>query len=355
LIDCAVRHEWRSIDDLRPFLPREGRNATDYARDSLPALSEGFATPGTIDAGKADFDAVERNILQAAGDTKAVLIYGQALNLAGMRDGYLAQQLASAANDWTAEEWLARDERLAGSILVATQLPDTAADEVRRCAGNPQMCQVILAGNGIGKPFGHPVYHAIYRAAFEVGRPIAIHAGAAGGLNPAPAGGATINLFTEYHALAAQGLMTHLLSFIAHGVFEKFPGLRLMLLGAGVAWLPAFLWRVDTDFKGVRREVPWVKRLPSDYVRDFVVVGTYPLDGPQGTDGMRKLLDMLPSPTTVVYASGYPSWDRDHAGAVLERVPEEWREEVFSRAAARHFGGGFAGRVDAAPGARREE
>ena len=44
------------------------------------------------------------------------------------------------------------------------------------------------------------------------------------------------------------------------------------LLESGFTWLPAHLWRFDKEWRNLRRLVPWVKRPPSEYVREHVRV-----------------------------------------------------------------------------------
>ena len=59
-----------------------------------------------------------------------------------------------------------------------------------------------------------------------------------------------------------------MLSLVSEGVFERFPDLRVVLIECGFAWLPLLLWRFDKDWKGVWREVPWLKHRPSEYVAE---------------------------------------------------------------------------------------
>ena len=68
----------------------------------------------------------------------------------------------------------------------------------------------------------------------------------------------------------AQAYQAQLLSLIYEGVFGKFPGLKVVLMESGVSWLPAFMWRANKTWKGVRVEVPWVDREPADIMRDHV-------------------------------------------------------------------------------------
>ena len=59
----------------------------------------------------------------------------------------------------------------------------------------------------------------------------------------------------------ATAFQSQLTSLIAEGAFDRFPGLRVVLAGSGFAWLPAWVWRFDKVWRGLRREVPWTTRL----------------------------------------------------------------------------------------------
>ena len=157
----------------------------------------------------------------------------------------------------------------------------------------PGFVQVLLPVRS-RPPLGPQNNHAMFEAAAERSLQVALHAWGRAGKSLTPSGFTTTYL-EDY--LANQPIaQAQLLSFVSEGVFERFPELRVMVTECGFAWLPTLLWRFDKDWKGVWREVPWVKDLPSEYVGRHFCLTTAPAHLPPDESGRAQLLEMLGGP-----------------------------------------------------------
>jgi uncharacterized protein len=343
VVDCDVHHTWPTQEALLPYLeegwqeyvrmPRGQHRPLFGPNDFVNPHGGGGVRQETYpEVGGnpgSDYETMRKQLLDPFDVRRAVLTYNEGLfGLNRLRNPYMATAIARAANDWTIDQWLQRDKRLVGSILVANHLPEEAAAEIRRVGRHPQMGQVIITGNGIGQPLGHPVFYPIYEAATELDLPVAIHSGG-GGFGYQPAAGGLISFYLEYHIMMFQPIQTQILSLISHAVFEKFPKLRILVLEGGVAWVPAFLWRMDADYKGLRREVPWMNRLPSEYFHDHFRLTTQPFELAPNREHMIQILDMFDGKDMLLFATDYPHWDTDDVDYIATRLPKDWMPNIY--------------------------
>jgi len=272
---------------------------------------------------------------------RSVLCLDQSLLAGALPNPNYGLSLARALNEWTAERRLDVDNDLFGLVVTPTQVPEQAATEIRRAGRNPRMVGVLLAGNGLGKPFGHPAYHPIYSAAADLELPLVIHTGTESPPNTAahPTAGGYPSTYAEHYTLRAQPLMTHLMSLVVQGVLETYPGLKVLAVGAGMAWLPSWLWRFDSDFKAYSpRETPWLKSFPSEQVRRQVRVTTYSFRATPDPDVFGRLLAAAPWLAEVLcFASGAPRWDADAPETVAGAFPAAWRNKILHGNAAGLF------------------
>jgi predicted TIM-barrel fold metal-dependent hydrolase len=356
VIDLDVHHEWAAPEELLPYLSQGWKEQySGYPGGKMAPLVPGNhltnpvpGSAGRVDAYPpgggppgSDYELMREQLLEPFRIERAVLGFGSGLAISAIANPYFASEVARAANDWSIDTWLANgDERLYGGMIVATQLPDQAAAEIRRVGGHPRVVDVRLCSNGIGKPFGDPIFHPIYEAASELDLVVALHIGgeAGGGMGISQAASAIPTLYMEHHMLLPHGLITHAVSLIAHGVFEKYPALRVLLVETGVAWLPWFLWRFDTEYRGIRRETPWLRRPPSEYFREHVRVTTQPLEQSPDRDQLIELLALVDAQELLCFSSDYPHWDTDELSWVESRLPAEWAERVLRQNAFDFYG-----------------
>jgi predicted TIM-barrel fold metal-dependent hydrolase len=219
-----------------------------------------------------------------------------------------------AVNEWLIHAWLTRDQRLRASILIPSENPELAVEEIERRAADPRFVQVLLwAMNEL--PLGRRFYWPIYRAAERHGLPIGVHAGSLYRHAPTSAGWGSF--FMEDYVLQSAAFESQLLSLVSEGAFAKFPDLKVVFMEAGFVWLPAFMWRANKTWRGVRSEVPWVKRPPADLVRHHVRFTVQPVDDPPDDATLERIIDQIGSDQMLLFATDYPHWHFDG----LEALP----------------------------------
>jgi predicted TIM-barrel fold metal-dependent hydrolase len=126
---------------------------------------------------------------------------------------------------------------------------------------------------------------------------------------------------------------------VCEGVFEKFPGLKLVLVEGGIAWLAHTMWRLDKNFKALRSTTPWLKRAPSEYIVENVRLTTQPLEEPDNPDHLLQLFEMISAHKTVCFASDFPHWDFDDPRRVFpKKMSDDLRRRLFYENAAELYG-----------------
>jgi uncharacterized protein len=326
-IDCDVHCAPASYDVLFPYLSDYWRQYITEAGIRVNGLAHAY--PGAV-AGvvPSSYEALAEHVPDMA-------ILNCLTGFETHRNGYFAAAVASAVNDWLREEFLARDARLRASLVVSTISPDDAVSEIERVGEDPGFVQVLLPVRS-DFPWGHKNNHPTFAAARAAGLQIGLHAWGRAGRAATPSGFTTTYL-EDY--LSNQPIaQAQLLSFVSEGVFERFPDLRVVLSECGFAWLAPLLWRFDKDWKGVWREVPWVKRRPSEYVREYFRFTTAPMHLPADGAVLDQLLEMMDGARNLVYASDYPHEHGDGLPALLDRLSDEQRRGVMYETAAAVYG-----------------
>lgn len=349
IVDSDVHHGFRQNDDLYPYLSSVYRERlAEYGGVSAVigtghGLYNGGAfgrrvdlldpkDPGDRGTAAMNRDTLRHNLLDTSGVDLAILTGAQLYGASTMTDQTYANALCRAFNDYTLEHWVGADSRFRAAINVCSQDPQGAAAEIDRIGDNPAVVGIVMPCGSI-RPYGHRSYHAIYEACARHDLAVCLHFGGEGsGINPAPTAAGYPSYYIEARQARPSYYQVHLSSFVFEGVFEKFPTLRVVMLESGFGWVAPYVWRMDTDWKGLRHQTPWVKRLPSEYVWEHVRFCCQPVDEPATGDvrgDTRRLIDWMHGERTLLFSSDYPHWDWEDPQQTLTSLPTALRRRIM--------------------------
>ena len=97
--------------------------------------------------------------------------------------------------------------------------------------------------------------------------------------------------------------MQALAAMIIDGVLDRFPDLRFGVIEQGAAWLPGWMWSMDSAADAFRKNEERLGRLslkPSEYVRRQIRVTPYPHE-PVG-----RIMAAAQAPEVLLFSSDYP-------------------------------------------------
>lgn len=242
-----------------------------------------------------------------------------------------------AMNDVYIHDWLPADARFRYSLVVSPADPHLAAEEIHRYGSHPGVAQVLMCSGAL-HGYGNRFYHPIYAAAVQYDLPVAIHPGSEGrGVSGRPSIHGYPGSYFEWHTNLATSYMTHTVSLVSEGVFQKFPTLKFVLVEGGVSWLPPILWRFDKNWKSLRMTVPWLDRPPSEIVADHILLTTQPIEEPANQKHLHQMLDMFPADKMLMFSSDFPHWDGDTPDFSMRTLPESLRSAVMWETASKLY------------------
>jgi uncharacterized protein len=279
-----------------------------------------------------DVTLLQQDLLDPLGVTQAIASCWWGVE--SVRHPEFGPGLARAVNDWVIAEFLERDDRLRASITVPGHDPVAAAAEVDRVGAHPGFVQALLPVRS-PRLFGNRIWHPLFAAIERNGLVAGIHYGGQPDGPPTPCGWPS--WFVEEHAGIIQAFFAQLTSIVAEGVFEKFPALRFSFLEGGFTWLPSLMWRLDKEWKGLRRDIPWVMQPPSQTIRERVCFSARPVDvGPP--EQLAKVIDWIGTDDLLMFATDYPHWHEDDVAALLTALPASAHHKFMCDNARRHYG-----------------
>ncbi len=262
--------------------------------------------------------------------------------IAGARRGgdpELSRRALTAFNTWSARVCAGHTDRLIPTTMLDLADVDWAVRELTRMreAGS-RAFQVRAQPVTATKSLAHPDLDPVWAAAADLGMAAVFHIG--GARAELDQGwffnGGSPGHFAMLHLIAGSSVpQVAMAAMLIEGVFERHPGLVLIVEELGISWLPHFMTTLDSITVGPHGANfgmgPGDYRLPlkpSEYMRRQVRVT--PL---VSSDPIREIYDQVPG-ELLVFSSDLPHPEgRDDAVSICEdalaHLDEERREAFF--------------------------
>jgi len=269
----------------------------------------------------------------AAMDSQAVDIEVLSINPFWYgRDRDLAAEIVKIQNEKLAEFCAAHAERFAGFASLTLQTPELAVEQLETAIKKQGLKGAAVGTSVAGVPFSDPKFHPVWAKAEELGAPLFLHPQGIPELSKMAAGNGWLANTVVYPAETSFALA----HFIFEGVFDKFPGLKV--IGAhGGGYIPSYADRMDhsclvspvncnPDIK--------LKKQPSEYLKQIY------FDSLVFTpEAIRHLVAQVGA-SQLVLGSDYPfPWQLqpvDHIFACTSLSDDE-KADILGRTAAKLF------------------
>jgi len=339
VFDSDVHPYPRSAQEMIPYTPEPWRSREygDFEAASKVALqiypsphghgARMDAVPPDGSPAASDPDFTARQLFERAGVDYAMLI-----PLGPRPHVNQERELAAciACNDWMADTWLSKfnaNDVYRGTLRVPSSDPVLATKELQRWVGHPKFLQVML-DPGTQIPYGHPSWHPFFEVCAKSNLVVGFHPiKGAGQRFLTPVGFPTY--FMDQHSQWGHNCAAQLASLVFEGVFDKYPELKVAMVEGGVTWVLPMLWRMDKYWAELKSEVPWVKRRPSEHVREHCRFTTQPFEDPGRLDHLESILDWIEQDQFFMFATDYPHWDAEDPQWIVRHVPTRYRDGIL--------------------------
>jgi 2,3-dihydroxybenzoate decarboxylase len=299
----------------------------------LIALEEGFwydklSTAGTPDAHipvkpdiiadwrrrLTDFTEYRLPEMDAHGiDTQVLSLTAPGIQM--QPDTRIAVADARAANDFLATVVGEHPGRFEGLAALPLQDPRQAAAELRRAVGELGLRGALVNDHTLGHYLDEPQYEPFWDALQDLGVPLYIHP------NPVPSDewkvlrgypGLEHGTWSWNHRTGG-----HALRLIFGGVFDRFPGARIILGHMG-EFVPAQLFRIDIRYRDLDpAKQRQLKKLPSEYFGGNITITT------SGVFSHQALTDAISTIgiDNVMFSIDYPFESTAQAAEFMRTAP----------------------------------
>lgn len=262
------------------------------------------------------------------------LIFPTAIDIPTQAVGGLGLALCRAYNNWVGRLVKGYENVFLPVAMVPAGCPDQMANELRRCVKELGFKAGHLVSYCGPRNLDDPVFYPYYEAAQELNVPLLCHPNSNGEITD------RFDTFFKTHVLGrVMNCTPALVALVLGGVFEKFPGLRVVFFECSAEWIVYWMHRMDDDYDWAR-DFPvetgagLLTMAPSEYIRRNCYVTC------EADERDLRLPISEIGEDHILMATDYPHFDSEFphtVSGILERtdLTDRQKEKILGENAAR--------------------
>ena len=241
--------------------------------------------------------------------------------------------MSRAYNRWLTERVLAEEPRLKTMLYLPFNDPEASYRIVQEFKDVPGIVGFLVTSvrhNAVHEN----VYAKTYAAIQEAGKVLSFHTGYDWD-DP------TFGSPSRFVAVQAIGYpfynVVHCVNWLCNAMNERFPELDVLWMEGGLAWVLWVNQRIDSEYRMRSSEVPGLRKLPSEYLRDMYYT-SQPLEAGD-TYLLEQTMRAIDAGNQVIYASNYPLPDMDVPSVIwdLEFLDDQQKRNILGENARKLF------------------
>ncbi len=290
----------------------------DYSRAFVKHIES--QSGNELKARLSDFDDLRLSLMDRHG-IEYVILSQTGPGVQAEKDRDTAIRRSRENNDFLAQQIARHSDRYGGFATLPMQDPQAAVAELKRAVQDLGFKGSLVNGHSNGVYYDAPEYDVFWAEMEKLDVPLYMH---------------PFDAFEVPHVLKGHPELTgatwgwgveagsHVLRLLFGGVFDRFPGLKVILghMGEG---LPFLRWRFDSRFAVYPHGVT-LRRKPSEYIGSNVLITT---SGVCSHAALKGAIEEM-GPEAVMFSVDYPYESVELAARFIDTAPldEETRRKV---------------------------